>query len=256
MPNDYDGLNNQARGKTMAARTLLRNFAMMLIALAFTASSYGAFELMQIEQMMGGVNGDTSAQAIQLRMRASDQSKLTNARLVARDANGANPVVLIAFDTDLFDGITGTRVLITTLNFARFTDPTLSQDFIMNTPIPDSYLPAGKISYESDAGVILWSVSYGGSKYKGPNVGSTLNDPSGNFGPAFAGPLPSSSLQALRFKGTASASSTSNATDYRVPPTDAVFTNTSGEDFRVIPEPATLTLLGIGTAWLIRQRRH
>lgn len=238
----------------MAARTLLRNFAMMLIVLAFTANSYGAFELMQIEQMMGGVNGDTSAQAIQLRMRASDQSQLTNARLVARDANGANPVVLIAFDRDLFDGATGSRILIATLNFARFTDPTLAQDFNMNNPIPDSYLSAGKISYESDAGVILWSVSYGGNNYKGSNAGSTLNDPSGNFGPAFAGPLPSSSVQALRFKGIASASSTSNATDYRVPPTAAAFTNTMGESFVVIPEPATLTLLGIGAAWLIRRR--
>ncbi len=42
------------------------------------------------------------------------------------------------------------------------------------------------------------------------------NDADGNFGPPFAGALPSTSTSALRFNGAASAQSTNNAADYSV----------------------------------------
>ncbi len=40
-----------------------------------------SFHFMQIEQVIGGVNGDTSAQAIQLRMRSSFQQFVAGARM-------------------------------------------------------------------------------------------------------------------------------------------------------------------------------
>ena len=42
----------------------------LLGVLALQPAAHATFHLMQIEQVIGGVNGDTTAQAIQLRMRA------------------------------------------------------------------------------------------------------------------------------------------------------------------------------------------
>src|SRR6266478_816038 len=62
--------------------------AIALIAVASPA--YATFHMMQIEQVIGGVDGDTSAQAIQLRMRSAGENLVSQARLVAFDATGAN----------------------------------------------------------------------------------------------------------------------------------------------------------------------
>ncbi len=54
---------------------------------------------MQISQIIGGVNGDTSAQAIELRMRAPGQNFLSNApKLIVVDATGSNPITLNSFE--------------------------------------------------------------------------------------------------------------------------------------------------------------
>ena len=56
---------------------MIRKRVLILAACGFIAGAatpaVATFHLMQIEQVIGGVNGDTSAQAIQLRMRASTQ---------------------------------------------------------------------------------------------------------------------------------------------------------------------------------------
>ena len=57
---------------------------------------------MQISQVIGGVNGDTSAQAIELRMRSPGQNILSLApKLVVVDATGSNPITLITFSADV-----------------------------------------------------------------------------------------------------------------------------------------------------------
>jgi hypothetical protein len=104
----------------------------------------------------------------------------------------------------------------------------VTPDFIMTNPIPASYLAAGKLTWESDAGSVLWSVAWGGASYTGTNSGLTTNDADGNFNPPFAGALPSGSNQALFFTGAAGALSTNNAADYMITPGDAVFTNNAG----------------------------
>jgi hypothetical protein len=48
---------------------------------------------MQIEQVIGGVNGDTTAQAVQLRMRMAKREFCFRGRLIAVDAAGNNPIV-------------------------------------------------------------------------------------------------------------------------------------------------------------------
>src|SRR5712691_9188843 len=75
------------------------------------------FHLMQIEQIIGGVNGNTGAQAIQLRMRSSLQNQMQNANLVVRDATGSNPITLIAFPSAVSMSAAGARVLVATPSF-------------------------------------------------------------------------------------------------------------------------------------------
>ncbi len=206
---------------------------------------------MQIEQVIGGVNGDTSAQAIQLRMRSSFQGNLAPARIRVFDANGQNPVTIIDFTESVFNNSLGDRVLITTAAFDALTNPTCVPDFTMTNPIPASYLAAGSLVFEQDAPVIIWwRLSWGGSDYTGPHNGSTTNDTDGDFGPAWPGPLPSSGVQALFFDGIASDMSTNNADDYELTPGAATFTNNAHDSFVIDdgggPIDAPLTDVAMG----------
>ena len=205
--------------------------ALTLGAIALAQPAFASFHLMQIEQVIGGVNGDTSRQAIQLRMRTSGQNLVTAGQLVAWNAAGTNPVLLLDIPSNVPVSTDGARVLIATSNFL----PGLTPDFVMTTPIPASYLAAGKITFESDGtfgSAVWWGLAWGGATYTGTNLGFTVaqggNDANGDFNPPFAGPLPSSNTQALRFTGAAGALSTTNAADYALTPGAAVFTNNAG----------------------------
>jgi hypothetical protein len=211
-------------------------FAAVFAMLAFAAApAHATFHLMQVEQVIGGVGGDTSAQAIQLRMRHNGQGGVSKARLVVRDAAGANPVVLIDFDTDITPENQGERILIVSTGFSAHTNPTVVPDFTLVNTIPDSYLAAGSLTYETNGGLVLWRLSWGGNGYTGSNRGAGFNDKGGNFGPPFSGPLPSTGTDALLFQGAAAAKSTTNANDYAVTSGPAVFTNSAGDTVVVTP---------------------
>ena len=218
-------------------------FALALAAIAtlLAQPAQATFHLMQIEQVIGGVNGSAHFQAIQLRMRSLGQVFVSEARLVARDATGSNPVVLIAFPTDVANGSAGSRILVATSGFSSATHPALTPDFILSNPIPASYLAAGTLTYEDNFGTILWRLSWG-SGYSGPGTGSLTNDADGQFSPRFAGPLPSTMLQALRYKFAASALSTNNANDYALTAGTAVFRDNAGDS------GAIQTPVGVGDA--------
>jgi hypothetical protein len=204
--------------------------------LAFGSTpAHATFHLMQVEQVIGGVGGDTSAQAVQLRMRVKGQGGVTRARLVVRDANGRNPVTLIDFASDITPEVQGERILIATSAFAAHTNPTVAPDFVMVNRIPDSFLAAGSLTYETDRGLVLWRLSWGGAAYTGSNKGLSSNDDDGNFGPPFPDVLPSGGTDAVLFQGPANAKSTTNGNDYAVTPGAATFTNSSGENFVVTP---------------------
>ena len=201
---------------------------LVLAALVLTAPlaarpALASFHLMQIEQVIGGVGGDTSRQAIQLRMRQPAQNLVSVNRLYARDAAGQNPVLLIDFGTNVTNSASGARILAATAGFL----PGLTPDFVMTNPIPAAYLAAGKLTFESDSGDVWWSLAWGA--YSGTNLGVPLanggNDADGDFNPAFPGPLPSTTQQALRFGGTSAAVSTNNAADYALTAGAATFTS-------------------------------
>ncbi len=209
------------------------------------APSRVTFHLMQIEQVIGGVNGDTSAQAIQLRLRFPGETGVQFARLRAWDSSGTTAITLIDFDTGVPNGPLGGRVLITSTNFAEHTDLPLVSDFTMTNLIPEEWLAAGRITYEQDTGAIFWSLAYGGAAYTGPTTGLSTNDDDGDFGPQFDGPLPSTSIQGLKFQGDPTDLSSTNADDYALTPSFASFINNKGSVFRVIAGIPTVSQWGV-----------
>ena len=217
--------------------------SLVVLLVALSTPVLASFHLMQIEQVIGGVDGDTTAQAIQLRMRSLGQSLVSQAKLVAFDATGSNAITILDLTNDVANSAAGSRVLIVSSNFLNSTSPTTVPDFILTTPIPSNYLAAGRLAWEQDLGTIYWSLSWGGTNYTGPTDGSILNDNDGNFGPAFSGPLPFTSTSALLFTNTASAASRSNVVDYVVTSGAAAFTNNAGAGFSVVSKPPVITAI-------------
>lgn len=219
-------------------------FASLVVLLVVLSTPvFATFHLMQIEQVIGGVDGDTTAQAIQLRMRSAGQELVSQAKLVVFDAAGSNAITILDLTSDVINSAAGSRVLIVSSNFVNSTSPATVPDFILTTPIPSNYLAAGRLAWEQDTGIIYWSLAWGGTNYTGPNDGNILNDNNSNFGPPFAGPLPSTSTTALLFTNTASAQSRSNVVDYIVTSGPASFTNNAGAGFVVVSIPPVITAI-------------
>src|SRR5258706_1069436 len=200
-----------------------------LAVLLVASPALASFHLMKVEQAIGGVAGDLSQQAIQLRTRAPGQNLVgsNQARLKAWDAAGLNPVTLIIFPSDVANAVQGARILVVSPAFAA-AQPGIAADFAMTSLIPASYLAAGRLTFEDGGGTVLWSLAWGGAAYTGPNTGVTFNDADGNFGPPFGSPLPSTTLQALLFSApdpTGTALSTNNAADYSITAGAAPLTN-------------------------------
>jgi hypothetical protein len=210
-------------------------------AILFSQSALASFHLMQINQVIGSYFGDATVQAIELRMRATGEESVSQGRIRAFDADGQNPILIIDFTTNVAIGNAASRVLILSPNFPLHTHPPAVGDFTMTNLIPASYLSAGSLTYETDAGIVLWRLSWGGSAYTGPNTGATTNDADGNFGPPFPDPLSCNGVGALLFRCISpptchTNSSTTNAADYQVNTSTIIFRNNAGTDFE-LPRP-------------------
>jgi hypothetical protein len=205
----------------------VRSFGLVAaLGLGLLAGPAGAtFHLIQIEQAIGGVCGDTTQQAVQLRMRSAGQNQVSAKQIIAYDAAGLNPVVLVTFPSNVAVSTSGARITVATAAFAAAQG--FTPDFTIASPIPASYLAAGRLTFEGP-GLIVWGLAWGGAGYTGSNAGSLDNDADGNYGPPWPFALPSGTDQALRFTGAATALSTSNAADYAVTPAEATFTRNNG----------------------------
>ena len=229
----------------------------LALGLATTGAQAG-FHVMQIEQIIGGIGGNTTAQAIQLRLRGGGQTLVSNARVRAWDATGANPVLLIDLTTNVANGLTGDNILLASPSFNTIMASVggYSADFTLTSVIPSSYLSGGKVTYEDDGGTIYWSTAFGA--YTGPNLGTTTNDADGNFG-APTSALPTGARQGVIFPGAASAFSTTNFSDYVLSANPAAVRNNGRNSFTVAPEPgsaALLAALALGGVTILRRRRR
>ena len=212
-------------------RLVTKTLAVALTVVALTgpvSPARATFHFMQIEQVIGGVDGSAATQAVQLRMRSAGQNLMASARLYAWNALGQDPVLLIDFTQSVANGASGARVLAATADFSTKTNPPLTPDFVLTNPIPESYLAAGSLTFEDDFGSVYWRLSWGGNSYLGSGTGLTTNDLDGNFNPPFDGPLPSATGQALQIQIASTAFSTNNFSNYLVTDESAVFTNNAG----------------------------
>jgi hypothetical protein len=219
--------------RTRIARALAPAACALMALGALAPPALASFHLMQIEQVVGGVCGDTTAQAIQLRMRSSGQHFVSGTSLVLYDAAGANPVTLLTFPANAANGAAGARILVASASFAASHDP--APDFTLSSLIPPSRLAAGRLAFQLGS-TIYWSLSWGGAGYTGSTTGATDNDADGDFGPAYGGELLASGA-ALRFQGAAGAASTSNAADYATTSGGATFVNNAGTTGALLPCP-------------------
>jgi len=215
-------------------------WVLALAVLASASPSFASVHLMQIEQIVGGWNGDSSVQAIQLRMRSTFQNQTQTAKLVVRDANGANPITLSAPGGAVANHGAGVTILFATANFSSATTPAAVPDFTMTSAIPSSYLAAGSLTFESSLGNVFWRVSWGGGGYTGSTTGELFNDADGQFAPNFAGSLPSEDNTALRFTGAATAQSTNNAANYAISGSEPTFKNNAGSTFTLNSAPSVV----------------
>lgn len=215
----------------------------VLTALALAPAAFATFHLMQVEQVIGAIDGNTSAQAIQLRMRAAGQNLVSGARVRAWDAAGANPVLVLDITTNVTTSTAGSRVLLATAAFTtavQAVTPGFAPDFTIANPIPASYLAAGRLTFESDPGTINWSLAWGGAAYTGSHTGAVTNDVDGNFGPAFGQGLPTTVRQGVLFSGAANALSTTNAANYALSANPATVVRNNGTSYVIgaLPEIA------------------
>lgn len=220
------------------------NFKSKLVSfvatLALAPAAFASFHLMQVEQVIGGVDGNPLAQAIQLRMRAPGQDLVSQTRVRVWNATGGQPVQVLNITANVSRFATGSRILLATPAFTTAVQayaPTFTPDFTMDIPIPSSYLAAGRMTFETDAGGILWSFAWGGGAYSGSNLGGIDNDANGNYGPPFPLSLPTSIWQGVLFKGPATALSTTNAADYILSSNPATVITNNGRAFFIGPRP-------------------
>lgn len=208
-----------------------------LVLCLAVGNAFAARHLMQIEQVIGGIDGDADAQAVQLRLRSGGQNRVSGFAIMAFDAAGENPIVLITFPADALNGSGGDRILAGTQAFADATG--LAVDFTLEQRIPDSYLPAGQVTFGNASGTsVFWSLAWGDAAFTGSNTGSTANDPDGMFNPPVDAPLSPDGVRALLFVGsnnpdTSSEPSSNNFADYGVTNDEALFTNNARESVMV-----------------------
>ena len=245
----------------------IRLFVMIGMMVAASPSAQATFHFMQIQKVIGGVNGNTDAQAIQLRMRLVGQNFLNGqARLVAYDATGTNPVIITSFPPPDPAGGSCREILIASDDFALETTPAAARDYAMNNLIPPSYFAAGSLTFENSTGTIVyWRISWGGDSYTGPTTGDIANDGDGEFGSPVLGQLPSTDLNALEYiSDCPPGTSASNDVDYALTVDGANFTNNAGDNFDVTgpPIPAlsqwgliAMTLLTLCVGTLVYRHR-
>lgn len=200
-----------------------------------TPSVLATFHLMHIEQLVAGVGGDITAQAIQLETRFSGQHVLAPSQLVVWDANGENPIVLFDFTGSVPNEAAGARILVASAAMIAYTEPPLEVDFILTELIPASYLAAGSLTFQTDDGSsVIARLSWGGAAYSGPTEGADFNDLDADYGEPLPSGLPIDGMHSVLLGIEHHQSSSTNAQDFHIAH-DVVLVNNSGAEFQLAP---------------------
>ena len=188
-----------------------------------------AFHLMEIEQVIGGVNGDTTAQAVQLRCGSAVNNFVGGqVRLVVRDAAGANPVTLversrcpirrtarcareILSTTAAFNSQDHAGRRARTTRWPRFRPATWPRARSRSRAVAGTRRAVARL--------------LGRRRLHGPQTVDLTNVATDLDAPAFAGALPSGGPQALRFTPACATVSTNTAAQYALTAGAAVFSN-------------------------------
>jgi hypothetical protein len=206
--------------------------AVLASGLLLAATAHASFHIMQIEQVIGGVGGDTNAQAIQLRMRSSFQNQMQLSRINVRDASGANPILVVDMTHPVANSNTGDRVLIASAGMAS--DLALTPDFVM-TNLDTPELPRrGEPHLRGRRRHDLLARELGRCRLLGHGRGEHHQRRRRQRESGVRRGAPSSTSQALQFPGTSGAPSTNNAADYALTVGAATFTNNARQSATIV----------------------
>lgn len=184
-----------------------------LLAAAVPASA--SYHHVEIEKIVGGVQGDATAQVIQLRIKEAG-TNVEGLQIVACDAAGNNPVTIFTIPANVANNAFGSRILLCTAAMLGKLSPPIVPEFVFTTVIPQAYLAAGTlyIDHPGDAIGPLWRLSWGGANYSGPGTVEPINDNDGNANPAYGAGIPINASKMVRFRYTADIPGDTNNADY------------------------------------------
>jgi glucose/arabinose dehydrogenase len=133
------------------------------VLLLISSPVFASFHLMEVSEVMTGVNGDTSIQFIELRMQAPGQNFVDGLTIVARNADGSVANTVFTFptgaSTQLVNAVTDGRILIATPAFAARAG--ILPDFVFAGGL---FPVSGQVDYASGTA----TAAYG--SYTGPGI--------------------------------------------------------------------------------------
>jgi hypothetical protein len=200
--------------KATAALFLLA-LAVVVATIAATPASpaFAAVHCMRIQHVLAGVNGDTTIQAVELRMSISGQVFTNGSQLHFYNSAGVETGVF-TLNANVANGAAGASILIGTAAFDAVwpsSNPSgVSVDFVM----PENVMaPSGKVLFGPPTGgnCVGETKGYDSVAYGTGYTGGV------EYPPAFDQDLPTSGIQALRLKATQfDTDQDSNLADYEI----------------------------------------
>ena len=136
-------------------RTLVGLALVALLALLPVAPAHAAFHLNEITKVLVGLNGNTTIQAVELKMLANGEHFVTGVSIKVYDAAGMKVDSLGTFTGSVGVGLTGRSILCATHNFAATFG--ITPDLVIK---PGLLVGTGQVSFET-ASCLVNALAYG-----------------------------------------------------------------------------------------------